>query len=184
MDNLKNSIKFGVITQPSSNTGDYQTPQSKTLGNATVYPLLILPYGMGANPPEGTLELIMNIMGRDSSPVAVPYLDKERLKLTETDVWIYSPKTQSVIKLNLDGTIEVVSSSDMSIEASGNVTINASGNVTVNATTATVNALTTLGDPLGVLPALPIARQGDVVTDGGGTPIGVIGPGSTLHKAA
>lgn len=174
---VQSLIKRGYVTMPSNDTGDNQTPQTGTLGGSAGRPVLIYPYGTAGNPTAGTPVLIMNVMGDPSNQVATPYLDKERFKDPSTDYAIYSPESGSVIKIKKDGRIEVESSSSIQIEADGEVNIRANSSVNIN-------GLTTLNDPVGVLPPLPIARVGDTVNDLGGTPIGVIATGSTINSSS
>jgi lipopolysaccharide export system protein LptA len=117
---------------------------------------------------------MFNVNGQEENRVGIIYSPQNRFsELSPGEVAVGNQVTQSYIKFDDEGNIEIISTSDLNVTVTGNVNLSVQGNVNVTATTTTINGDVNLGGEGGQ----GVARIGDSVVDG------VITTGSTRVKS-
>lgn len=172
------TIKRALVTLSSKDNEKFQRMQVQYFGKTTNIEVLF-PYGLNANPPEGSLALLIPINNDDSNMTAFIYDPTTRFKdLKQGEVAIGNPTTKARIEFSEDGSINIIKNETTSIK------INEDGSVDINSTQINLGT----GGPA-------IARLGDTVTgqviiptgsSAGTFPVtsGVISSGSTQNTSA
>lgn len=74
---ITNLVKFGAISRASTDGGKYQVAQLESIGRAT-NATLVIPFGMAANPPAGTIAVMLSPGGEAGNAVAIPIYGESR----------------------------------------------------------------------------------------------------------
>lgn len=151
---LKNLITYARVTLPLDDSKNFKIVQITYL-DKTTNALIVLPYGLYAGIPNNIRLLKFNVLGDPGNLSVIPFDQENRYKnLAEYEVKVGNPNSGSYIYFKADGSIEIKSTSDMTIDVNGDLNI--------KATNFKIDAIKT---DLGVSGA-KIARVGDAVSGG------------------
>lgn len=151
----QNLVKRGYVSLLDQDDKNVPHNQVSYLGKTGISER-ISPYGLYANLPKDTQVLLFSVCGDEANLAHIGYSQDKRFKnLKNGEVLVGNPQTQSYVKFDADGNIEV--------EAKGKLIINVSGDAEIKANNVKIDAAKV---DLGV-GGKAIARQGDSITTGG-----------------
>lgn len=159
LNKIKDTIRRAVVTRAGDDSGAYHICQI-TYNKKTVPAEVINPYGLYTNPPNGLQTMMFTVCGDSENRAIIAYSQGDRFKdLKEGEVLLGHTGTQSFIKFDNDGNVEIDSKAKVKVTAASEVEITVTGDVKVNAINVKLNAATV---DLGVA-GKAIAREGDPV---------------------
>lgn len=204
----RSGLKYAQLTNTTKDEKDFETVQVSAY-EETFNVHLVMPYGLYANPPMDSVVLCLNMGEQEENRAGIAYHPTKRVKgLAPTEVGIGNPFSETLIKFNKDGDVEiqvkrdliVTVTRDCKVTIDGNADVNIKGdatvkvdgdasieaaNASVTAATIDLNGYCTLGGG-----SLGIARLTDTVqvtiTSGSSAGVwdGVITSASSNHKAS
>lgn len=114
--------------------------KGRTSNTAVIYP-----YGMHANAKiDESLALVLHVGNKAQNKVAIVYNPTIRPDLAEGEIAIYQPGSNTIIKIDVDGNIEIISDGKINITAESTNTTAESVNIiaeSVNITAESVNII-------------------------------------------
>lgn len=162
---IDNLIRWARVSLVKKDDEFQPRTQVKDLAGANIM-YVIWPYGLAGNLPKDALVVLFNVEGKSDNLAGIGNTPETRFKnLKEGEVVVGSPKSQTFVKFAQDGTVEIKSTSKLTINCT-DCDINASGSINLGAG------------------GQPIARQGDPVQVDTGTGLGSITQGSTKNNSA
>lgn len=139
-DRLKRIVRWARVTAAGSDTKAFATQQVEYQGKVGDC-AMIFPYGFHANLTPDALVAMFAMGGNPENRAGIGWTPKTRPILKEGEVAFYHPSTNTVIKLNDGGGIDVNSDGAVNVTApSVNVT---APTVNITATSVTVDAANT-----------------------------------------
>jgi phage gp45-like len=135
---LMNLMRFGRVSNTTSDTGNYPSTQISYLGKSKDV-VSIYPYGFSAKAPLNNLAIVLN-MGQEEKSIAMPFSGDNRVKgLKPGETIVGNWETGSYVKFKDDSSIEVISNSTVDVTTTGNTNITSptvaiTGNLTVSGT--------------------------------------------------
>jgi hypothetical protein len=125
--NIKNIFKLGKKgeTQSASIT------KVNFIGKTGQPAVMVLPYGMFANPPEGVLVALLADQGNEESLCAFPFDKKNTEDLDDTEVAFGIPSGANRVYFYSDNSIKIVNENGF-IKMSEDGTVNINDNFTVD----------------------------------------------------
>lgn len=103
---LKNIVRWARITAAGVTSRQFWTQQVEYKGKAGDC-LLVFPYGIHANVPVDALVLMFSVEGDADNRAGIAWTPKTRPDLTPGEVALYNPITGAIVKMNIDGGIDV-----------------------------------------------------------------------------
>lgn len=171
------SVKYAELTNVGKDDGHYPISQVKYNQRVADF-YVVYPYGMSANAPADSLVVMMNMMGQEENRAGIASLPMQRFKdLKIGEVAFGNFLTKSYVKFKEDGSIEIVSENNLTVEVKGPLTdITCTGVINVTAPIVNLGEVVNLGTG-----GAAIARVGDQVQIGAN--VGTIITGSPNHTA-
>ena len=132
-DRIKRLIRWGKITLPGDNSGQFPVQQITYL-NKAANAVMWFPYGFHANVPPERLALLFSVQGNAEARVAFPGSPEDRPAAEPDEVIVFHPPSGSKIHFKTNGDIELVTTTKVKVdtplaEFTGDVEV--TGSVTV-----------------------------------------------------
>ena len=148
MSRIKSLMKLGKTSRETDDSGTFPVQQVTYMGKVCDA-VMWLPYGFHANIPEDQLAVLLSMQGNPEARIALPGSPLSRPRLeTPGDMVVFHPQTQSRIHFKSDGSIEIISDSELKVSApdaqfTGDVVVD--GSLSVNGLSATLPSIVTSG---------------------------------------
>ncbi len=156
-------VRWAVVEAPGNDTDPYPTQRMGFLGKIGTSQTWF-PYGFSAHAPAGALALMFAVGGDSDAHVHLPGSPQSRPELKQGEVVMYHPASGAKVHFQEDGSIEVTSAIDVTINGGAAVNVNAinigltgdvtiTGNAVVSGTmdvNDTLNANADLNDQNGI----------------------------------
>lgn len=118
---LINLIRYAYVSLSVKDDGVKSITQASFLGK-TANVQVISPYGLSVHLPFKTKLILFNIQGIEENRAAIGFSQNERFKnLEEGEVVVGNPKSQTYVKFDKDGNIEIIGKEKITINTSGNI---------------------------------------------------------------
>lgn len=150
---LVNLIKYAYVSLSVKDDEKVALTQASFLGK-TANVQVISPYGLSVHLPLKTKLLLFNIQGIEENRAAIGFSQDERFKnLEEGEVAVGSPKTQTYVKFDKDGNIEIIGKGKINVTTTGDIDFKCD-NFNIDATQVNLgeggNKIARLGDEVTV----------------------------------
>jgi len=150
---LANLIKYAYVSRTIEDNQKVALTQASFLGK-TANVQVISPYGLSVHLPLKTKLLLFNIQGIEENRAVIGFSQDERFKnLKEGEVIVGSPKTQTYIKFDKDGNIEIIGKGKINVTTTGDIDFKCD-NFNIDATQVNLgqggNKIARLGDEVTV----------------------------------
>lgn len=165
----RNAARWVRVTKAAVKGLQFAAQQISYLGK-TADTAVIFPYGTHANVPPGNLGVMFAIQGNTDNRAAILTSINDRPELAESEVAFYHPATRSILVWREDGSLEVTTQADVTLNAA-KLTVNVpdivvNGNAAFNGTVAIAGKLSANGGADLGTGGAGIARVGDQVDNG------------------
>jgi len=144
LNKLKNLVRNTKISS-SQQDGSYFYNAQITYMNSVLTSTICYPYGLFCNAPINSMGLTFNSNGFQENPITIPYgVNNRFIGLKSGEVLVGNPQTQTSIKFDEDGNVDITSTAKVTISTASEVSI--VGNLIVSGTISSGGEITALSD--------------------------------------
>jgi|GEM_PF-6146427 len=171
---LRNLLKWAMVTLPSKDDEDFVVNQITYLGKKAADATVVYPYGYHAVAPAKSMSICFSVQNQEESRAIIEFDPKNRIKrgLVPGEVIVGNQEKKTFVYFKEDGSIEIEAVGDINIKASSTVNIDAdlvvTGTITGQSDANIAGNLDVGGNIIG---GATIVAQGAITATAGATPV-------------
>lgn len=125
---IKSIVKRAYVSKTNADNSDYPLTQITYFGDKTADAERISPYGLYCNLPEDTAVLLFSVNSHQENKAIIGYAQKNRFKnLLPGEVVVGNIITNTFIKFDNEGNIEIQGQADININTTGKINLGTGG---------------------------------------------------------